>query len=189
MLRIDPSSPAHLNTIAQELRELANGLTLFTHNTPETAAFTAGARMKALGGISEMLSNTLLYNLTGEPSADRAERRGAGALATAAAGTSQAMGHLAEALQQVAFLQEHATRRPGPDLADAQQAAWNVIGDRLDDARTALQNTATQLETDTRHLTQPPRRPAPRSAVPTAQAQQPPTPVAVPTTPLRRPAP
>ncbi|MEU1819910.1 hypothetical protein ABZ543_32730 [Streptomyces roseifaciens] len=189
MLRIDPRSPSHLDTIAQEMRELANGLTPLTHNTPETAAFTAGARMKALGGMTEMLSNTLLYNLTGEPSADRAERRGAGALATAAAGTSQAMGHLAEALRQVAFLQEHATRMPGPDLADAQQVAWNVIGDRLDEARTALEDTATQLESDTRHLTQPPRRPAPRRTVPIAQAQRPPTPVSVPTARRHRSAP
>ncbi|MEU2868698.1 hypothetical protein ABZ769_05755 [Streptomyces olivoreticuli] len=184
-MRIDPRSPAHLNTISQEIRELTNGLTLFAHNTPETAAFTAGARMKALGGMTEMLSNTLLYNLSGEPSSDRTERRGAGALATAAAGTAQAMGHLAEALQQVAFLQEHATRTPGPDLADAQQAAWNV-SDRMDEARTALEYTATQLESDTRHLTQPPLRPTPRRTVPIAQAQRPPTPVSVPTAPRRR---
>lgn len=171
--------PDNLGTVARETRELATGLDVPQHSTPEMVAYTAGARLKALSRMAEEISNVMLYRLTGPLSTDQAELRGNSVLTTAAAGTAQAMGSLAEALHQVAFLNEHAHRQPFPDLADARDAAWNVIHDRVDEARAALHDTADQLDADARRLTQPPQRAARRSTVPTAQVQRPPAPASI----------
>ncbi|WP_370423167.1 hypothetical protein AB8O64_32425 [Streptomyces sp. QH1-20] len=181
--------PDNLRTVAREIRELTSGLDVPEHCTEEMVAYTAGARLKALSRMAEEISNVMLYRLTGPISTDQAELRGNSALATAAAGTAQAMGYLTAALHQVAFLNEHAHRPPFPDLADARDAAWNVIHDRIDDARAALHDTADQLDADARRLTQPPQRAARRSAVPAPQVQRSPAPASISTVSRHRPAP
>ncbi|WP_338932716.1 hypothetical protein WEB32_30325 [Streptomyces netropsis] len=167
--------PDNLRTVAREVRELTTGLVVPEYSAEEMLAYTAGARLKALSRMAEEMSDLLIHRLTGPISTDRAELRGNTALATATAGCAQAMGSLAEVLQQVAFLNEHAHRPPSTDLSDARGAAWNVIHDRMDEARAALYDTADQLECDARRLVPPPRRPA--TSAP--QAQRPPAPAPV----------
>ncbi|MFF4529471.1 hypothetical protein ACFY1P_09385 [Streptomyces sp. NPDC001407] len=176
--------PDNLRTVAREIRDLTTGLDVPEHSTAEMVAYTAGARLKALGRMAEEMSDLLLYRLTGPLSTDRAELRGNTALATATSGCVQAMSSLSEILRQVAFLNEHARLPPSPDLADARDAAWSVIHDHVEEARTALHDTADQLNSDARRLVQPPRRPA----ASTPQAQCPPAPAPLSTAVRRRPA-
>ncbi|MEU1821327.1 hypothetical protein ABZ502_02575 [Streptomyces abikoensis] len=178
--------PDNLRIVAREIRELTAALDVPEHSSPETVAYTAGARLKALSRMAEEMSNVMLYGLTGPVSTD-AELRGNSALAAASAGTAQAMESLAETLQQVAFLNEYTKLPPSSDLADARDSAWSVIHDRVEEARTALHDTADQLEADARRLAQSPQRAAGRSTVPTPQAQRPPAPASISTTIRRRP--
>ncbi|WP_190127695.1 hypothetical protein [Streptomyces mashuensis] len=172
-----------LRSVAREIRDLTAGLEAPEHSTEEMVAYTVGARLKAASRMAEEMSDALLYRLTGPRSTARAELRSHSALAAAAAGTAQVMGSLAEALRQVAFLNEHANLPTFPDLADARDAAWNVIRDHVDEARAALHDTADQLETDARHLVQPP----PRSAAAMPLAQRPPVAAPLATSVQRRP--
>ncbi|MFD1660201.1 hypothetical protein ACFSL4_18855 [Streptomyces caeni] len=140
-----------LYALAEEFTAARRRLDAARRSGDGLPALTAAShQLQSLGRLVGGLTDEVLFRIAEPGHRTPQERRAVGVLARAAAPAARALEQFAEAYEQLGLLYEYADHPVNPDLADMRNSAVDVIHDRLDQSRTALQDAshALHLETD-----------------------------------------
>ncbi|MGW6742833.1 hypothetical protein ACWGDX_19275 [Streptomyces sp. NPDC055025] len=159
-MALDVDNPDHLLRLAGQISRYARRLPDPQAHTDDNVTENIEDRIASIGDLLTRLAYELSYR-RGEaarlPRAHtRVHRRGTAAVARAAHPVGQALADLGAIVEQLGFLHQVAEYAPTAELADAVRSAHEIMGDRLDSARSHLSRAAQQLEQDARRLLDPP---------------------------------